>query len=91
MQTGSHSLGTEDLVVDIVQRGAVGHVERPEKRASLLLDLLSLNNTAIIVIIIIFVIIIIIIIILLLKLCECTLPLSPPLWPAAAASLRSAS
>lgn len=51
------SLGREDLMVDVVQRGAVSHMKRPEQRAPLLLDLLCLKHT--IIIIIIFIVIII--------------------------------
>lgn len=40
----AYSLGGEDLVVDVIQRGAVSHVKCAEQRTPLLLDLLCLKH-----------------------------------------------
>lgn len=39
-----NSLGRQDFVVDVVQRGTVGHMKGPEQGAPLLLDLLCLKH-----------------------------------------------
>lgn len=40
----AYSLGGEDLVIDVIQRGAVSHVKRAEQRTPFLLDLLCLKH-----------------------------------------------